>query len=113
MDTTSPTRDHSEQKKLTVGEEMFLAHLACGQKDDSETTDDGREDHVPGRKSRGVSIGEELWIVHCKRAEGVALDDEENMEHSPVKKTKHEGSTIKTRGANRVLSLRTRTVKIQ
>lgn len=105
----------------TAGEELFLAHLAAQSSATESDVDEYDVSAKPSqRKPRGVSIGEELWMVHCKRAKGVELetDDEKIFQKSPSKKIKASFSpspsskSIRTRGDDRVLQLRNRDVKV-
>jgi hypothetical protein len=57
-------------RKLTVGEELFLVHL-------SRHKEEGPREHdfdIENPRKRSRSVGEELWEVHLKRTEGSEPD---------------------------------------
>lgn len=102
----------------TPGEKIFLEHLSSS----SSSTDSISQEEGNGMTEmklinvHGVSIGEELWKIHCKRSQGIDFEGDEEVKcPMPNKKTKHlesPGHRISTRGADKVLTLRTRDVKI-
>jgi hypothetical protein len=99
----------------TAGEKLFLAHLATTSEDYGLESDSQYEfliQNFTKSKRRGISVGEELWIVHCKRAEGVDLEKVERREEKARQAASSPVKGIMTRAADRVLSLRTRDVKI-
>eukprot|EP01083_Nonionella_stella_P105901 304911_1 len=63
-------KTNSNNRKRTVGEELYLVYLkrSQGQEDEDE------EQVEPIRRRRKISIGEELYSVHLRRSQGLALD---------------------------------------
>lgn len=118
MSEAPSTSNEKVTVEPTAGETLFLAHLSSTYEDERESDEIGENstEHPNGRKRRGLSIGEELWIVHCKRAEGVDLEPDEKLASSLEKKTKMimpSNRGVATRAADRIISLRTRNVKIR
>jgi hypothetical protein len=80
----------------SVGEELFLVHLnrseSSGHDNDSGDGDRHHHHHAPELvnpiaiatlRKREHTVGEELWLVHCKRSRGMTFDgdNEEGFAH--------------------------------
>jgi hypothetical protein len=109
------TLDYNDSQGHSEGEKLFLAHL------DSYLEADGDSHHLQKQQttseestSRRMSIGEELWIVHCKRSEGVVseLEDDNNCEQLLIKKPKIAYNDHSTNVSDREICLRSRNIKI-
>jgi len=61
-------KTNSDNRKSTVGEELYLVYLKRSQGQEDE------EQVEPIRRRRKISIGEELYSVHLRRSQGLALD---------------------------------------
>lgn len=63
-----------DANKKTLGEELFLVHLSR----QNGKSEGGEDDIKHPRRERGLSIGEELWQVHCTRAAAGGLENDGN-----------------------------------
>lgn len=103
--------------KRTVGEELFLVHIAR-HKGEAPSEDD--YDRVRGPRERSRSIGEELWGVHLRRSIGMEpdVDNEWNISKPTDKKPTKAGKKTSAkpkkgvRCSPKVMHLRNRDVKM-
>jgi hypothetical protein len=95
----------------TIGEELFLVHLSRKKSDAiGKIEDDVDHDVIQRTKEPEMSPGEELWHIHCKRAEG-HLDEDYPSKKLRNDKTKPQ-KAHKTRLDDRVIRLRNREIKV-
>lgn len=104
----------SDDSQQSVGEKMFLEHLSEISNFSQEVGNDTTERDA--NRIGTMSVGEELWLVHCRRSQGVEFElDEEVKISMPPKEVEHlesSGHRIETRGSDKILHLRNRDVKI-
>jgi hypothetical protein len=99
----------------TIGEELFLVHLSRKKSDTvDENDDDDDVDHEVFRRTKEpeMSPGEELWHIHCKRAEGHLDEDYPSKKLCNEKSKTLPQKAHKTRLDDRVIRLRNREIKV-
>ena len=102
----------------TVGEELFLVHLSRVGKEGPGVDDLDLDIKQEAHNRTGMSVGDELWRVHCKRSNGMEFEsDEDPAEGTPSKKkvkkaTKVVASTKKSPYTTKVIHLRNRDVEV-
>ena len=102
----------------TVGEELFLVHLSRFGKEEPREGDLDLDVKQKAHNHTGMSVGEELWRVHCKRSNGVEFEsDEDPAQDAPTKKkakkvTKAVASAKESPSTTKVIHLRNRNVEV-
>ena len=98
--------------KRTVGEELFLVHLSRYNATGPSGEDFDHEEKEPEPRERSMSVGEELWRVHCKRNQGVESEEDKSEDEVPAKKAKvTKGTPPRKKTSSRTINLRNRVVK--
>lgn len=78
MEIKNGMNTNDNNRKRTVGEELYLVYLKRSQGQEEEE----EEEVEPIRRRRKISIGEELYSVHLKRSQGLPLDlDRSELPH--------------------------------
>ena len=102
-------------EKQTVGESLFLVHLSRTGKDGPREDDYDHEDIRRPFRSPSMTVGEELWRIHCKRSAGTEFERDEMPDEgeSIRKKSKITAASRKEKmSTTRVISLRNRDVPV-
>jgi hypothetical protein len=105
-----------KKTKKSLGEELFLVHLSRYTPEKVDDFDHEDPEHLHSKS--GMTVGEELWQVHCKRA-SECVEDEDNeasAEEATVRKTKN-GNIVPTQAEDppheeKVMHLRNRVVQL-
>jgi len=72
--------EEKEDNHRTTGEELYLVHLSRFANPGPEDYDRDGEFKANGkRKDRSLSLGEELWQIHCRRSQGCCEEEDEEV----------------------------------
>jgi hypothetical protein len=113
MTGQNQTTGNDSEQGQTTGEKLFLAHIDSYLNDDEDKGDHQQQlGNAEESKGRRMSVGEELWIVHCKRSEGVAFESDDANQNLHMKKAMLAGLGYSKKATDRVICLRNRNVKI-